>query len=456
MKIKNRLTVEFSILVGSILIIFSVIVYYLTILNQRQEFYQRLETNAVNTTRLLTEISGMDSTQLNIIENTLVYFFSQRKVMIFGPDDKVLFTTPSAAITPKTIGMILPQIRKGKTIYRMVNKKSAVGFIYRHNNEDLRVIATAVDELGRRNIRDLGIVLLTGDLLTILITLIAGFYFSHQALKPMSEVVKQVNSINGSQLNTRVKIGPEKDEISSLADTFNSMLDRLQEAFELQRSFVSNASHSIRTPLTSINGQIEIALLKQRTKEEYENILNGIHGDIRNLTSLTNSLLYLAHTGDDIGKLLSQKVRLDEALLLAQTEIEKLNKNYIIVTDFDQLPEEENKLTINSNENLLKIIFFNLIDNACRYSDDHRVNITISFSEKYTIIKFTDHGRGLSTFDQKKIFEPFYRGSSSKDIKGHGLGLSLVKKILDFHKARITIDSQPGTGTIVSLYFTTT
>ena len=269
----------------------------------------------------------------------------------------------------------------------------------------------------------------------------------------MANVVKQVNSINASQLTTRVELNSEKDEITTLADTFNLMLDRLQEAFELQKSFVSNASHGIRTPLTSIYGQVEIALFKQRKPEEYETTLKTIYSEIRSLTALTNSLLYLAQSSNEIEKLLTQKIRVDEILLLAQTEITQLNPNFTIVTDYDQVPDDANKLTVLSNENLLKIVFFNIMDNACKYSEDHKVYSTISFSDKFSIIRFEDHGRGISKSDQKRIFEPFYRGSNTSDTKGHGIGLSLVKKILDLHNGSIHIQSQIGTGTTIILNF---
>jgi signal transduction histidine kinase len=254
-------------------------------------------------------------------------------------------------------------------------------------------------------------------------------------------------------LTARVPAPHEDDEISALSQTFNKMLDRLQEAFDLQQGFVSNASHGIRTPLTAVHGQIETALLKTRTLDEYQAILKSIHGDIRRLTNLSNSLLYLAQSNTDLQKLLVHNVRIDEVLLQTQTEIEQVNKNYVIITDFDQLPEDESRLAIHSNENLLKMIFFNLMDNACKYSDDHKVYITISFSDTETIMQFSDHGRGISKFDQRNIFEPFYRGANTSDTKGHGMGLSLVKKILDLHRVRIMIQSQLGSGTTISLFF---
>ncbi len=452
MKIRQKLTLQFTVLVGAILIFFAGTVYYLSALNRSEDFYNRVESYAFNTAKLLVQVPEIDSTLLTIIETNTINLLGEHKLLIFRPDGNLLFSTPGGLIPQQTINSILPQIREDETLHLKIGKKQFVGFVFSFNNMDCAVIASATDKNGFMSLRNLRFVLISGIIFTIAVTYLTGLYYSKNALSPINNVIKQVNSISASQLNIRVQAGNENDEISMLADTFNSMLGRLQEAFELQRSFVSNASHGIRTPLTLVSGQIEVSLFKTRTVEDYENLLKSILKDIRNLSNLSNSLLYLAQTSSDIEKIMVNKVRVDEVLLQTQTELEQLNKNYRISTDFEQMPEEENKLNILSNETILKIIFFNLMENACKYSADHKVNISIGFNEKDTIIKFSDNGRGINESDQKRMFEPFYRGTNTSDTKGHGIGLSLVKKILQLHNGSISIHSQLGTGTTISVF----
>ena len=434
-----------------LLIVFAGMVYYFYTSFRPAEYYKRLEYNAINTAKLLIQVPGIDSTMLAAIEYNAIYFLGGRKVMIYTPEKKLLFSTPKGTIPDEIIGKIFPQIKKGKTIKLKQGDDQLIGLIFSFNNQEYYVIASAYDQVGEKNLRTLRQLFLISIIITIIIIYLVGMYFSKKALSPIPKVINLVNSITAGKLNERIKTGNESDEISLVADTFNHMLDRLQEVFELQQSFVSNASHGIRTPLNTVAGQIEMALLKQYSPAEYEDLLRKIQNDIRNLSNLANNLLYLAQTSSDVARLLVYRVRVDEVLLQSQTELEQLNKNYSIIIDFEKIPEDDSQLTVFSNESLLKTVFLNLMDNACKFSSNNKAFITISFAESI-IIKVSDHGRGISESDQNRIFKPFYRGTNTSDIKGHGIGLSLVKRILELHHGKMQIHSQLGSGTTVTVH----
>src|SRR5262249_28595632 len=158
----------------------------------------------------------------------------------------------------------------------------------------------------------LSLILLIGLLFSVLVTLLSGWFFSGQALKPISQVVNDVEAITGYNLNKRLGEGNRKDEIAHLAITFNQMLDRVEHAFHAQKSFISNASHELRTPLTAITGQLEVALINKRDPAEYENILASVLDDIKKLNKLTNGLLMIAQSDMDVNSMRMKSFRADE------------------------------------------------------------------------------------------------------------------------------------------------
>jgi signal transduction histidine kinase len=265
-------------------------------------------------------------------------------------------------------------------------------------------------------------------------------------------VVSQVSTITASNLNQRLNAGNGNDEISQLATTFNLMLDRLEKAFMIQKSFVSNASHELRTPLAAINSQIEVALMKKREPGEYETVLNSLLDDARGLTSLANNLLEIARSEQDIRSLSIKPVRLDELLLQTQSEFQVLHpENLVDTVILDETENEDQELSLYGNENLLKLIFINLIDNAMKFSSGRPVKVSLIFKSDSVHIMVEDKGIGISPEELQLIREPFYRASNAVHMHGHGIGLSLIAKIVKLHEGIMEINSQLNEGTTVSI-----
>jgi signal transduction histidine kinase len=313
------------------------------------------------------------------------------------------------------------------------------------------VIASAIDKYGLSKLNYLKWIIIIGFFTSIGLTVFLGRKFSNRALKPMSDVVKQVDKITIASLNTRVNVGNGTDEIAQLAITFNQMLERLESAFEMQRSFVSNASHELRTPLTSITGHIEVSLMKPRTQPEYEAILESVLVDIKNLNALSNGLLDLAKASSDISAIAIRTLRIDEILWETRAELLKRNKDYNISILFNEQIEDELELTVQGNDHLLKIAMINVMENACKYSADKSVTIVLSVVGKYVAAEFTDRGIGIDPAEIGQIFQPFFRASNGKNIAGNGLGLSLADKIIALHHGTISIVSELNKGTNVTI-----
>ena len=228
------------------------------------------------------------------------------------------------------------------------------------------------------------------------------------------------------------------------------MLQRIEHSFVLQRDFVANASHELRTPVTIIIAEIDYLLMQTRNTDDYIKSLNTISEDLKNFNNTLNSLFVLTLASLERRNLDKEYLRIDELLILARNEIMKSHPEYFVDLDYSEIPDDENKLVIYGNENLLKIAFKNLIDNGCKYSGTKSVYVSFSF-ENGICIKFKDDGIGISANEFEQIFQPFYRGTRSS--KGHGLGLPLVKRIVELHSGDISVDSIVGKGSTFSVIF---
>lgn len=280
---------------------------------------------------------------------------------------------------------------------------------------------------------------------------ITGYLFSTRLLLPVKKITADVHEISAQNLTRRIKTGKPKDEWYKLADTLNQVLNRLQESFELQGRFIANASHELSTPLTSISSQLEVSLQRQREASEYRAVMQSIHLDVRHMSKLTQTLLEFAKASGNAAGLEINLVRIDEILLRLPSEMAKINPDYYVTLNFEQLPDVEDCLLVFGNEALLFTAIRNIVINACKYSEDHRATVALEITNHLIVVSISDRGRGIPFSDLKTIFQPFYRVDENISGEGFGLGLSLADRIIKLHKGTISVSSFVDTGTCFSI-----
>jgi signal transduction histidine kinase len=335
----------------------------------------------------------------------------------------------------------------------MHDHKDVVAFYYTETSPSMVVVSAARDELGNENVEQLRTILIFSFLLGIIIASVGGYVFSARLLSPIKRITNEVAEISAQNLARRIPTGTTKDEWHEMTVTLNQLLDRLQEGFDLQRRFISNASHELSTPLTAISSQLEIALQRKRTPEEFEKIISDVRQDVYRMSKLTQTLLEFAKAAGNKGGLTINLLRIDEILMEIPGILQKQNNTYDVFLQFDQFPEDENELLIFGNAELLSSAITNIVSNACKYSSDKKAIISFSIREQYFIIAISNKGEGIPPAEQEKIFEPFYRLDNSGSSVGFGLGLSLAHRIVKLHNGYITLESETGKGTTFTLTF---
>jgi signal transduction histidine kinase len=290
-----------------------------------------------------------------------------------------------------------------------------------------------------------------GFLISVAVLFFAGRLFARIALSPIIKVINDVRIIRSSSLNKRLETKGGKDEINELAVTFNNLLEHLEQSFEAQNSFVAHASHELRTPVTSIIGDVEVTLSQDRSKDDYVKTLQGVLAESEKLNDLVNNLFELAQTNIDITEF--RDLRLDELIWQIKDEWTSRTPESQINLQY-QLPEDPRKYTIQGNNYLLFIAISNILKNAIKFSNNHMVSLRLYLHNNTPVISIRDSGIGIGKEDLQKIFQPFFRGANAFGYTGYGVGLSLADKIFRLHNVRVDVKSQLEKGTEFQLFFT--
>jgi heavy metal sensor kinase len=282
--------------------------------------------------------------------------------------------------------------------------------------------------------------------LVVLLSSIAGFLLAALIIRPLKRIIGSVRRITAENLKLRIKIPDTKDEIKELVDTFNTMLEKLDESFSSQKQLTQDISHELRTPLTIMRGEMEVALKKARSPEEYMAVLESGLDEIGRLTIMVENLLMLSRFD-------SREVRMEIKPVSIGGLLNDIIADMHILAEKKEITIECNvldKVLVNCDEHQIRRAFINIIDNAIKYTPAHgKILINLADMDNRTRIKISDSGIGISLNNLHFIFNRFFRVDKSRSSEGFGLGLSISKSIIEAHKGRLSIESELGRGTTV-------
>ena len=297
MTLRNRLTGLFTAIVTGLLLVFCVVIYLVAEHHRRNEFRQRLRAEAVTSAELLF---GPDTTSrqlYKLLDKNHMTVLNEEEIIIYDYRNQIVYESGTDYLSvPKSR---LDQVRLGSDVYWREGPREIVGAPYGDPPNRVVVLASAEDKYGFSKQRNLAALLVSGWCLAVLIVFGAGRIYAGRVLRPIRRIVAQVDTITATRLEQRLPEGPNNDELTQLAWRFNRMLDRLEDAFQLQRTFVSHASHELRTPLTAITGQLEVALLAGDDLSDLRATVQSVLDDVRDLNRLTNGLLSLTNVSID-------------------------------------------------------------------------------------------------------------------------------------------------------------
>lgn len=451
MKTQTKIAVIFFLISLTTILILSASVYYFVIQYAAADFYKRLEIRGFVTAKsyldqeeasqaVLQEVRKM---HLEKLPEEREYFLKMEEGKGFEQEAAELFIP---------IDFFDKVLKDGKANYRKDNTFYA-GIQYQGKTGKYIVIVSADNYYNIQLLSYLRNIFSISIIIVSLFALFIALIFSKQIFNPVKQITDRVKEISSQSLHLRLQSAKANDEISELEKTFNNMLDRLETSFETQNNFISNASHELSTPLTTIIGEADVTLAKERTKQEYIDSLTIIQKEAERLEKITKSLLFLAQTGLT-GKVQKFEItRVDQLLWDVKSTIDKINPKNKVQLNLSSMPDNPEQLRINGNPQLLHLAISNLINNACKYSNNQVVTASISTINNKVVITINDLGIGIPEDDLKYIYDPFFRASNAREFEGYGIGLPLTRNIVRLHRGELLIRSKINEGTTVQISF---
>ncbi|HBG45403.1 MAG TPA: two-component sensor histidine kinase [Deltaproteobacteria bacterium] len=299
-------------------------------------------------------------------------------------------------------------------------------------------------------LHSLAYILVSAILASVFVAGALGWFLAKKALKPVADITEAARRIEAENLNERIQITGPQDEIGRLASTINEMIERLEKSFKQISQFTADASHELKTPLTILKGEMEIALRSKSDPEYMKEVLSSGLEEIDRMSYIVRNLLDLAKMDVEKGATARERVDLDRVV---QERIDQLRRRAL--DSAVQLDILENKPAV-VNGDLVRIgqLVFNLIDNAIKYTPSGgRVELRLGEEAGKAVLSVRDTGAGISAEDLPYIFDRFYRVDKARTstVGGAGLGLSICKEIAQAHGGTINVESVLGKGSVFTV-----
>ena len=300
-------------------------------------------------------------------------------------------------------------------------------------------------------VNDLRVQLLLGIPLVLLFAGLGGYFLANRALRPIRQITQTAQEITAQDLSQRLAYRGARDEIGSLAMTFDQMLERLQSSFERERRFTGDAAHELRTPLTVLKGQIEVALNRRRSPAAYEKTLQELSAQVERLIRLSSGLLFLSRS--DQQQLSFEPVYFDlrEWLEILVEQLEPLEREKGLKISLN-VPAD---LSVYGDSDHLIRLFLNIFENALKYTPmGGQITITALKVPAEIQVLIHNTGPGISQEHLPHLFERFYRveADRSSQTGGSGLGLAIASEIVRLHRGEINVQSEPSQGVTVTVH----
>lgn len=420
-----------------------IIIYFSYARFSKEDYLVQLQVRGISTYKLLIEEDRIDSSTIKLIDRIIPTSIAPiQRVTVFR-DTSLIYSNADSGYFSYDQSFFEEIKQKGEVF--ATRGKNLVYGLYKANDDDSYfVIASGDNMFGKRRLEFLRWLMVIVYFSGLLIGWGSIYFFVKRSIRPLEVLNDNMKSIGYNNLDSRLPLKGQWREIDNLSDNFNDMLVRLDQSFRFQKDFVHYASHELRTPLAAMISLTENTLSQPLNEQQFRKVLQQLLGQQQGLTSITNSLLLLSETSDKFKIQAYPLIRLDE-LVFHSVEISKdLFPSSVIKVNLEGDVPNEGSLLIHANEPLIIAAFNNLLKNAIQYSHNNEVNVLILINKDTRLIVFENSGIGFTEAEKEKLFTPFYRASNAEKVKGHGLGLSLVKQIVQLHGAFIAYSYENG------------
>jgi signal transduction histidine kinase len=448
MKIKNKLAINFSLITAGILLVILSAIFLVFYSFVRNDFYKQLNDRVKVAAQLYLEADEISTDSLEHVRERYLDKLPEEHIGIYNEQNESFLTRKHSYWTDK----VIDRVRRRENLQFAEGRRQTVGIYYRDNQGNFVILVSAIDAGNNEQLLDMARIMLVAFIIINGGVFFIGRWFAQRSLSPIHSLIREMQQITVNDLHVRVHESEGKDEITELARNFNRLLEHLYNAFELQQTFVTNASHELRTPVTSIMGEIEVGLNLERSAAEYRQLLISVLNDAEGLNDTISSLMELAQSDLEYTRAKLNPVMIDELIWEIYYYWNCKKAKGRLIVEMQHMPEDASRLIIMVSRPLLIIALNNIIGNAFKFSRDQPVVCLLNVDDNFIKIDIKDSGIGVPAEDVHRIFNSFYRSPNGRSFKGSGVGLYVTQKIIQLFGGTITVSSADP-GTIFSLKF---
>ncbi|MCI8371472.1 MAG: HAMP domain-containing histidine kinase [Lachnospiraceae bacterium] len=375
----------------------------------------------------------VDDDFLEEVNEVYTGLYSEDRTLIYGENP-----IPKATSEQEFADSLIQKIMADGTLYYIFDRKLTLNGL---EGLWLRgIVSEYQGSIQMSAITRLSLILLPA---LVLLAVIGGYLLAGRLMRPIRKISDAASQISkGGDLKKRIVIGEGTDELHQLADRFNEMFERLEEAFETERQFTFDASHELRTPVSVIAAQCEYTLERTRSNEEYEEAMQTIQRQGRKMSRLINDMLDITRLENRADSYIQEAVDLTQLVTSVCADMALIQERGITLGW-----EVQENIIYKGNPVLLTRLLTNLVSNAYRYGKEQgHIQVTLRRKEKEIELAVSDDGIGIAIEEQQKIFRRFYQADQSRSNSGTGLGLSMVYEIAQIHGGEIDVESTLGQG----------
>jgi len=462
-RVRLPISIKLTMLYTSILFIILMLLSLLTISGMHYLLIGQAKTDVDSSIqKVMLYLENENAIEPAMLEQSLLE--NGVKLRIYDSQAKLILDSDPNAVGDHELHLLPPHGERekgheglGREIYRIDATNESEMVENKKNDKDVVIKQVQWNyhylefrrDLSESNafLRILSISLIAVNLIGLLIAVLSGLYLSRKILQPIRGITRTAKEIEINNLDTRINITGSDDELKELSITFNHMLDRIQKGFELQKRFISDASHELRTPVTVITGYAE--MLDRWGKEEPDALAEGVEAiksEAANMHSLIEKLLFIARA--DKGKQILCRIPFQLEKLIEEV----YRETCLIAPEHRVILDRNDAVIVLADEGLLKQMLRIFVENSIKFTpSDGLIRINSEQDGSYVEISIKDTGIGIPNEDLLKIFDRFYRvdKSRTKTTGGNGLGLSIAQWIADQHQCEINVSSTVEEGTTI-------
>lgn len=440
MSLKRKIALSLSIAFSLIFGIMMFVIYVSFNDFRRDEFKLRFQKRLVFTVNFIEKANDFErEAPLFFDENSDNVLLNENIIILNAEKELVYSTLKDKKVTWDN--NLLESLDKEKTIYNEHSEPEIYAALRNIKGENYYILTSAQDVTGESKLAFLGYTLIFSYIISVLLIWFFSYYLVSKFLQPLEVLKNQISDTSVHRLTTDIILKNSNDEIGVLAKSFNLMTSRLDDVFQSQKDFNSSAAHEMRTPLTRMAFQLENLIQLENHSPKTKTTLQQMLQDVYQLSDLTKSLLLLSKFDKEGISSVYEEVRIDEVVFDAFESVHRNFPDFKMDFQIDEESIDDSILTVKGVKSLLEITFINLFKNAALYSDNQEVDISIKETDFRITVNVFSIGSTIPVEEREKLFEAFMRGSNSHNKTGSGLGLRIVKRILEYHKAEISYTS---------------